>query len=79
MPWDTTVWKARKGHLPDEDRRDQDDSQVDPVVQVPAVYGVEDALEVLGDEQDVDGEASDLTNAQKYVDRGPGRDIYGLS
>ena len=57
--------------LPDENGGNEDETQVDSVVEVPSVDGVENALKVFRDEENVDGESTDLSDAQKDIDCDP--------
>jgi len=46
--------------LPYDNCWDKDETQVDPVIKVPSVDGVENALEVFGDKENVNRESPDL-------------------
>ncbi len=46
--------------MPYDNCGDKDETQVDPVIKVPSVDGVENALKVFGDKENVNSESPDL-------------------
>ncbi len=57
--------------LPDENGGNKDETQVDPVVEFPAVDWVKNALKVFRNEEDVDSKSTDLSDTKKDIDCDP--------